>query len=65
MIINLFGDSFIYGVCADHHENGRRMDIDYWLSEEGWSVSNYGYVGSNNTEVLSCIKENPFSEECF
>lgn len=65
MIINLFGDSFIYGSCADHHEDGRKMNIDYWLSEEGWSVSNYGYAGSNNTEVLTTIKQNPFDEECF
>jgi len=65
MIISLFGDSFIYGTCAQHHEDGRRMDIDYWLTKKGWSVSNYGQNGANNTEVLSSIKENPFIEECF
>ena len=64
MIIDLFGDSFIYGACADH-DGDTKMNIDYFLKEKNWDVTNHGYNGSNNTEILSSIEHYPFVDESF
>tara|TARA_X000001382_G_scaffold2348_1_gene2768 strand:- start:6875 stop:7579 length:705 start_codon:yes stop_codon:yes gene_type:complete len=65
MIIELFGDSFIYGIGSDKTKDDKLTGIDYHLTNLGWSVSNHAQWGCNNSEIVQTINDIKFEQECY